>query len=84
MQLIQHHIYSVRKRGNMKWLYERFERNKEVISYSVLLMFLIIIVVCNNIFWKLGKETENTNNNIEHLKSNNVMYDVPYNEMVLD
>ena len=66
-----------------KWK-EIFEKNKEVVFYSVLLLFLIIIVICNNIFWKLGKETEDANNNIEYLESNNVIYDVPYNEMVLD
>lgn len=47
-------------------------------------MILIILVVCNNVFWKLGKNTENTTNNIEYLESNNVTYNVPYNEMVLD
>lgn len=63
---------------------EKFEKNKELIFNFVLLLFLIILVICNNLFWKLGKETENANNNIEYLESNNVIYDVPYEERALD
>lgn len=63
---------------------EKFKNNKELIFYSVLLIFFIIIVVCNNLFWKLGKEKESTENNIDYLESNNVIYDVPYEERALD
>lgn len=63
---------------------ERLENNKELIFYAVLLLFLIILVVFNNLFWKLGKEKESAENNIDYLKSNNVIYDVPYEERVLD
>lgn len=63
---------------------ERLEKNKELIFYAVLLLFLIIIVVCNNLFWKLGKEKESTENNIDYLESNNVIYNVPYEERALD
>lgn len=62
----------------------KFEINKELFCYFIFLLFLIIIVMCNNIFWKLGKEKQNTKNNIDYLKSNNVIYDVPYEERVLD
>ncbi len=66
---------------------DKLKNNKELICYAVLLVFLIIIVICNNLFWKLGKttaETESTDNNIVYLESNNVIYDVPYSEEVLD
>lgn len=66
---------------------EKILNNKELIFYSVLLIFLIILVICNNLFWRLGKttaETESTDNNIVYLESNNVIYDVPYSEEVLD
>ncbi len=63
---------------------DKLKNNKELICYFVLLIFLIIIVICNNIFWKLGKETESTENNTGYLESNNIIYDVPYEERVLD
>ena len=63
---------------------DKLKNNKELICYFVLLIFLIIIVICNNVFWKLGKETESTENQIDYLESNNIIYDVPYDERVLD
>lgn len=60
------------------------KNNKEIVFYFILLIILISIVLLNNIFWKLGKEKQNTENNIDYLKSNNVIYDVPYEERVLD
>jgi len=63
---------------------DKLKNNKELICYFVLLIFLIIIVICNNVFWKLGKETESTENNTDYLESNNIIYDVPYEERVLD
>lgn len=65
-------------------LKEKIKNNQEIITYTIILMILIILVVCNNVFWKLGKNTENTTNNIEYLEFNNVTYNVPYDEMVLD
>lgn len=62
----------------------KLKNNKELISYIVLMLFLIILVICNNVFWKLGKQTESTENNIDYLESNNIIYDVPYEERVLD
>ena len=60
------------------------EKNKELICYSVFLLFLILLVIYNNVFWKLGKEIESTENNIDYLESNNIIYDVLYEERVLD
>lgn len=55
---------------------------KELVAYIVILSFLIILVICNNIFWKLGKE--NTENNITYMVSDNIIYNIPFNEKVLD
>lgn len=63
---------------------DKIKNSKELICYFVLLIFLIIIVICNNFFWKLGKETKSTENNTDYLESNNIIYDVPYEERVLD
>ena len=63
---------------------DKLEKNKELICYLVLMLFLIILVLRNNVFWKLGKETESTVNQIDYLESNNIIYNVPYEERVLD
>lgn len=63
---------------------DKLKKNKELICYFVLMLFLIILVICNNVFWKLGKETESTENKIDYLESNNIIYNVPYEERVLD
>ena len=63
---------------------DKLKKNKELICYLVLVLFLIIIVICNNVFWKLGKQIESTENNIDYLESNNIIYNVPYKAMVLD
>ena len=59
------------------------KNKKELICYLAIFILLVIFVVLNNIFWKLGKQDNNTNN-IVYLESDNVIYDVPYNEKVLD
>ena len=46
---------------------DKLEKNKELICYLVLMLFLIILVICNNVFWRLGKETESTENQIDYL-----------------
>lgn len=56
------------------------KNKKEMLCYLAICIVLIIIVILNNVFWKLGKET----NNIDYLESNNVIYNVPYEEKVLD
>lgn len=79
MLLILHRIYLRRKRVN-----KNMDKNKkELICYLAIFVLLVILVVLNNIFWKLGKQDNNTNN-IVYLESNDVIYDVPYNEKVLD
>ena len=57
---------------------------KEIFCYLTIFVILLIIVVLNKVFWKLGKNTENITNNTEYLESNNVTYNVPYEERVLD
>ncbi len=65
------------------------KNKKEMLCYLAICVVLIIIVILNNVFWKLGKETNNKienniENNIDYLESNNVIYNVPYEEKVLD
>lgn len=61
------------------------KNKKEMFCYLSIFIVLVIIVILNNVFWKLGKEDNNkTDNNIVYLESNNVIYDVPYEEKVLD
>ena len=63
---------------------DKLEKDKELICYLVFMLFLIVLVICNNVFWKLGKQTESTENQIDYLESNNIIYNVPYEERVLD
>lgn len=61
------------------------KNKKEMLCYLAICVVLIIIVILNNVFWKLGKEKNNKiENNIDYLESNNVIYNVPYEEKVLD
>lgn len=61
------------------------KKKREMFCYLAVFIVLVIIVILNNIFWKLGKEDNSkTNNNIVYLESNNVIYDVPYEEKALD
>lgn len=65
------------------------EKIKELIFYGVILFVIILIVVCNNIFWKIGKETKqeeisNNNTQMQLLEVNNITYNVPYEEEWLD
>lgn len=59
---------------------------KELVFYVAVLTALIIFVICNNVFWKFGKQDveSNINNNVTKLQSNNVIYNVPYQEEWLD
>ena len=58
---------------------------KEMFCYLAMCIILVIIVMLNNVFWKLGKDNNSkTDNDIVYLKSNNVIYDIPYEEKVLD
>lgn len=61
------------------------DKNKiEMICYLSIFMALVIIVTLNNVFWKIGKEDNKKGNNIVYLKSNNITYNVPFEEKVLD
>lgn len=61
------------------------KNKKEMLCYLAICVVLIIIVILNNVFWKLGKETNNKiENNTDYLESSNVIYNVPYEEKVLD
>ena len=58
----------------------------ELIFYVFILFGLIVIVICNNKFWKLGKKqnTDKIDNNITYFESGNKIYNVPYKEEWLD
>ena len=60
------------------------KNKKEILCYLLVVVILVIIVILNNLFWKLGKEDNNKYNNIVYLESNNVTYNVPYEESALD
>ena len=52
---------------------------KELVYYVLILIVIVIIVIFNNTFWEFGKN-EVENNNIEFLKSGNIIYNVPFEE----
>lgn len=60
------------------------KNKKEMFCYLSIFIILVIVVILNNIFWKLGKEDNSKQNNIVYLESNNVTYNVPYEERALD
>ena len=72
----------------MRWYDIKDKKIKELIFYGVILFAIILIVVCNNIFWKIGKETKqeisNNNTQMQLLEINNITYNVPYEEEWLD
>lgn len=59
---------------------------KELLLYGGILAILISIIVCNNLIWKLGKQqnTYNFENNITYFESDNIIYNVLYEEEWLD
>lgn len=78
MLLILHRIF-LRRNG------DKMDKNKkEMFCYLAVFIILVIITILNNVFWKLGKENREIDNNIVYLESNNVIYDVPYDERALD
>lgn len=63
------------------------ESKKELFFYLGILSILILIIVFNNVFWKFGKQDKTGDiqqNNTTYLESNNVIYNVPYEEQWLD
>lgn len=64
---------------------------KEIVFYGIILAIVIILIICNNIFWKLGKQKEEINYNntsneqqVQYLQENNITYNVPFEEKWLD
>ena len=57
---------------------------KEILIYLTLVIVLIIVSILNNKIWKLGKNNKSEIKNITYLNSDNVVYNVPYNEKWLD
>lgn len=56
---------------------------KELLFYLSILAILIVLIVCNNLFWNIGKQGNIKDNNID-FESSNVIYNVPYEEKWLD
>ncbi|MCI8587238.1 MAG: hypothetical protein HFJ49_01335 [Clostridia bacterium] len=56
---------------------------KELFLYLSIFLILVVIVIMNKVFCKFGKQ-DNIKSTDIYLKSNNVTYDVPYSEEVLD
>lgn len=56
---------------------------KELIIYLIISIILIIVSICNKLFWKLGKMQDNISNNT-YFKTDNIIYNVPYEEEWLD
>ena len=56
---------------------------KELIIYLIISVILIILSICNKLFWKLGKMQDSINNNT-YFKTDNIIYNVPYEEEWLD
>ena len=56
---------------------------KELVFYLSILVILIVFIICNNLFWNIGKQNNLQNNNI-YFESSNVIYNVPYEEQWLD
>lgn len=56
---------------------------KELVFYLSILVILIVFIICNNLFWNIGKQDNLQDNNI-YFESSNVIYNVPYEEEWLD
>lgn len=56
---------------------------KELIMYLIISAILIILSICNKLFWKLGKMQDSISNNT-YFKTDNIIYNVPYEEEWLD
>ncbi len=59
------------------------EKVKQLIIYTIVAVILLILCLINNIFWKIGK-SEQLQNNIVNLESDNIIYNVPFEEKWLD
>ena len=72
----------------MKWRHKLDKSlRKELIFYLIIVVILIGISIFNNAFWKIGKEESNTTNNTlesQQLETNNITYNIPFEEKWLD
>ena len=60
---------------------------KEIVFYSIILAILVLFIILNNVFWKVGKEDKKQNNTInktQYLEVDNITYNVPFEEKWLD
>ena len=63
------------------------EEIKEIMFYGIILVIIVLFVILNNVFWKLGKEGKNQNitiNKTQYLEIDNITYNVPFEEKWLD
>lgn len=56
---------------------------KELVMYLIIFIALLILSICNKLFWKLGANQSNNNNNTYFI-TDNIIYNVPYEEEWLD
>ena len=68
------------------FLNKNIDKKRELVMYGVILTLLTFFVVCNNMFWKFGENAEQKNeqNETQYLKSNNITYNVPYQDKVME
>lgn len=61
---------------------------KEIVFYGIILFIIILFVILNNVFWKVGKEgnikQNNTIKETQYLEEDNITYNVPFEEKWLD
>lgn len=61
---------------------------KEIVFYGVILAILVLFIILNNVFWKVGKEENIEQNNTiketQYLEEDNITYNVPFEEKWLD
>lgn len=61
---------------------------KEIFFYGIILAILVLFIILNNVFWKVGKEENIEQNNTiketQYLEEDNITYNVPFEEKWLD
>lgn len=61
---------------------------KEIVFYGIILAILVLFIILNNVFWKVGKEENieqnNTTKETQYLEEDNITYNVPFEEKWLD
>ena len=51
--------------------------------YGAIALLLVILVICNNLFWRLGKNVEQ-DDVPQYLESDGVTYNVPYVPRIME